>query len=304
MTISELLNNYLEHLESRNYSKDTIRTNSYNIKRFVKFISENYDVNKINLLRKSHLDAWFNSIANKITKKGMPLKPRSVNKLIECTRGFLTFLTKRGYVLNALSDFLQYVKVPHLLPLGIISASDMKKLLCSIQTNSIEGYRDRTMLELMYSSGIRAGELVTLNVQDINFSENTAKVLGKGNKERIVPIGKTAMNFIETYTKAVRPFLMKKGKINSLFINHDSKRLQYSSLLRTIHQCAENAKLADNVTAHTFRRTCATELVRSNANLYHVKEILGHESLETLKHYAKLSIVDIKKTHAKCHPRS
>ena len=127
--------------------------------------------------------------------------------------------------------------------------------------------------------------------------------MGKGRKERIVPVGKTALRYLESYVKAVRPFLVRGKTDNALFLTAEGERLPYRRLLKIVHKYTDNMDLNVTVTPHTFRRSCTTELIRGNANIYHVKELLGHESLDTLKHYAKLNITDLKKTHARCHPR-
>ena len=127
-------------------------------------------------------------------------------------------------------------------------------------------------------------------------------------------IGRTALGLVESYLKGVRPFLARlspegedgpaKGpEEQALFLDEGGKRLPYYTLLRIVHAAAKRAGAAANVTPHTFRRSCTTELLRGGAGMYHVKELLGHESLETLKHYAKLTIADLKATHEKCHPR-
>ncbi|MFT5241464.1 MAG: integrase/recombinase XerC [Candidatus Promineifilaceae bacterium] len=159
------------------------------------------------------------------------------------------------------------------------------------------------MLELFCSSGVRAGELLGLNLGDVELSARTAVVMGKGRKQRVVPFGNTAALFIETYIKAVRPHLMTNTAESALFIDSNGKRIPYHVLRRMVHACREASGLDIVVTPHTFRRSCTTELLRSGANMYHVKELLGHESLDTLKHYARLTITDLKRTHRKCHPR-
>jgi len=178
----------------------------------------------------------------------------------------------------------------------------MKKLLKKIPNDDILGYRDRAMLELMYSSGIRSGELLKLDVSDIDFKNSIMRVTGKGDKDRIVPIGVTALKHLETYIVAIRPFFLKDQSEQALFLSLRGQRFIYRCLMHRIKAHAGNAGL-DDVSSHTFRRSCTTELIRSGANMYHVKEMLGHESLDTLRNYAKLTIIDLKKTHAKCHPR-
>jgi site-specific recombinase XerD len=140
-------------------------------------------------------------------------------------------------------------------------------------------------------------------VTDLDLDNATAVVLGKGNKQRMVPIGKTALRLLESYLKAVRPFLLSQADERALFLNRAGQRMPYHTFRRIVHRSAEAAGLDINVTPHTFRRSCTTELIRGGANLYHVKELLGHENLGTLKHYTKLTIEDLKATHARCHPR-
>ena len=108
---------------------------------------------------------------------------------------------------------------------------------------------------------------------------------------------------MEGYLKAVRPLQAGMSGEAALFVNGSGRRFPYHTFLRLLHATARRAGLPANVTPHTFRRSCATELLRGGANMYHVKELLGHESLDTLKHYAKLTILDLKKEHARCHPR-
>lgn len=129
------------------------------------------------------------------------------------------------------------------------------------------------------------------------------KVHGKGDKERMVPLGKTAMRFLESYLRAVRPFVEKKRNVNSLFFNQCGRPFTSKNLNDMIQNRAKHSKCGIQYTPHTFRRSCATELIRGNANPYHVKDLLGHESIDTLKAYTKLTINDIRKTHKKCHPR-
>jgi len=200
-------------------------------------------------------------------------------------------------------DVLEYMKVPQRLPGGVLAHKEIKKLMRKIETSDPIGYRDRTIFELMYSSGIRAGELIGLKVDDVDFDNAIIKVFGKGRKERLVPLGKTALKYVETYVKAIRPFLLTEGRKEALFLNTRGDPLQYRRLLVMVHKRSKEADLQIKVTPHTFRRSCTTELVRGGANLYHVKDILGHSDLQTLKHYAKLNVTDLRKTLAKCHPR-
>ncbi|MGH7945854.1 MAG: tyrosine-type recombinase/integrase [Opitutaceae bacterium] len=172
--------------------------------------------------------------------------------------------------------------------------AQVKKLSAKIDTTSAEGFRDRAVLELLYSAGLRAAELLGLDVADVDLANATAIVMGKGRKQRVVPIGKTALRLLESYLRGVRPFLVRDANERALWLNHAGQRLRYAVLLRRVHEHADRLDLPVTVTPHTFRRSCTTELIRGGANLWHVKELLGHEHLDTLQHYAKLTIADLK----------
>lgn len=299
-TLEQLSNEYLEYIKSLNHSHYTIKNTRSGIYGFTSYMRRCEVVNSSQLL-KSYIMDWQKHQTEVKTANHLPLKAASINKKIGAVKGFLKFLAYRGYVLNSIPEALRSLREPRMLPRGVVPHAEMRKLLRKIDTSSPRGYMERTILELMYSSALRAGEVVRLKVRDVNFSHMTVTVMGKGSKERIVPVGKTAMRFLETYIKAVRPFLVLNGRKDNLFLNSKGNPLQYNILLSMVRKHCRNLDI--KASTHTFRRSCATELIRGNANLYHVKDMLGHESLETLKHYTKLTINDLRQTHAKCHPR-
>jgi site-specific recombinase XerD len=213
------------------------------------------------------------------------------------------YLYRQGLVRPQLLQAFEYVKQPRVLPNSILTHAEMRALLESIPTDTSEGYRDRTLFELLYSSGIRAGEILGIQLTDLDLENQTVLVTGKGNKQRVVPIGNTATRFLTSYLAAVRPALEYNPQQQALFLDDTGQKMPYHTLRRILNHYTENAHLQTRVTLHTFRRSCTTEMVRAGANLYHIKEMLGHETLDTLKHYTKLTIVDLKKTHHQCHPR-
>ena len=302
-TLYDLLDEYLERQESLRYSKVTRRTVFYNCLSCIKWLWKTHGVTTADTIRKAHLQNWQKHLASRRTEKGLPLKARSINKNVESVRGFFKYLVELGFMQKKTCETLRYVKEPKLLPVGVLENKEMRRMLGKVPLSNTTGYRDRTILELMYSCGLRAGEIVSLNVNNIDFTHKLAKVRGKGDKERMVPVGRTAIRCLETYVKAVRPFMLLAGDEEALFINSTGTRLQYHTLRLIIKEHAKNAKLKEHITTHSFRRSCATELIRGGANLYHVKELLGHEDLQSLKHYTKLTITDLRKTHAKYHPR-
>lgn len=300
--MNELLQDYLEYLKSLNYSNRTIQASTYICLNFILYL-KNQNVNNISELKKSHLLEWQKHLSRQLNQKALPIKPRTINFKITGAKGFLKYLSKKGYVLESIPHILQQVKEPQMLPLGVFTNDELIKIIDKIDTTTPMGYRDRTIVELLYTTAIRANELITLNLDSIDFTNTTATVFGKGSKERVVPIGKTALKYLENYVKAIRPFILNGNETKALFISIRKQRMGYANLLRIIHKYADETDIDENVTPHMFRRSCTTELIRNGANLYHVKDLLGHESLNTLKHYTKLTITDLKTTHRLCHPR-
>ena len=301
-TLDNLLEDFLLHGRSRNMSSVTLRARRYNIAVFIRW-AHGHDVCSIDRVSRALLQQWTRSLAGRRTTKGLPLKPRSINKQIESLRSFIAWLVRSGYTQSHLLDGLEYIKEPQLLPTSVLTHAQMKRLLRQVPGSSSETYRDRALLELLYSTGARISEALGLDLGDLDLKNRTAIVMGKGRKQRVVPIGETAMRYLESYLRAVRPFLLRDHDQQAVFLQADGNRLAYHNVRRMIKRYATTAGLDIVVTAHTFRRSCTTELLRSGANMYHVKELLGHENLDTLKHYAKLTITDLKATHLKCHPR-
>ena len=302
-TLQSLLEECLEHQRSLRYSPYTGRQYQYNVGAFLRWLHSRFRVRTPERLRRTHLLSWQRHLSKLTTRKGRPLKARSINKKIENMRGFLSYLVTSGYIQKQVLNALVYVKEPKTLPGSVLRHGQVRALLEHIDTTSAQGYRNRTMLELLYSSGLRVGELLGMNIDNVDFTNATALVTGKGSKERVVPIGRSALKYLETYVKAIRPYLAGPDAQSVMFHDDTGKRMPYHTFLRILHRCADAAGLDGTVTPHTFRRSCATEMLRGGAGMYHVKELLGHESLDTLKHYAKLTICDLKRTHERCHPR-
>lgn len=297
-----LLEQHLERLQSLGSSPRTVRSRTYSVREFLRWLAAAHAVASPEGLTQEHLRSWQVALARHRTCRGEALRPRSVNKKIEGVRRFLADLHELGYLSAALAGAPQYVKEPKLLPRAL-QHEQVRELLQGIDTTRPEGYRDRTMLELLYSSGLRAAELLGLDIDGVDFEHQVVTVVGKGRRERVVPVGATALRYLEGYLRAVRPALVRDPACRALFVDTAGKRLPYHTLRRMVLATGAQAGILEPLTAHMFRRSCTSELVRGNANLYHVSRMLGHESLDTLRHYVRLNIADIQKTHRQTHPR-
>ncbi len=302
-TLDELKLEYLQHLRAQYYSEMTVKKICKSVDGFIQWMTLYQQVDTPEQIHIRHIDAWHAHLLNWRTVKGLPLKPSTMNIRINSVRGWLTYLAVRGYVLKDIPKALKRVKMPRLLPQNVLTHTQVKQLFNSIDTTTLIGYRNRTLLELMYSCGLRVSEVLGLDVVEVNLDHGTALVHGKGNKDRIVPIGKTALRYVESYIVGIRPFLISNPREQALFVTERGNRCAYHIIKNWLKKYTDNLDFDVRVSSHTFRRSCTTEMIRAGANIYHVKELLGHESLDTLKHYVRLNITDLRKTHQKTHPR-
>ncbi len=299
-SLRELADEYVGHMVSRNFSETTVKNVKCSLNRFMDFM-EKLGVVEPGRLKNDNLRMWMKHLMERRTGKGLPLNVSTVNNGYGYVRKFLVFLAKRGHAHPSLPETVELMKAPRFLPKGILPYAKMKRMLAMIDTTTAEGQRNRTAVELLFSTGIRASELTGLNVDDVDFKSGTLRVMGKGRKERMVPIGRTALRFLESYVKATRQLFLKGEERRALFLSERGGRISYDALLHLVKRnCGVDGM---KVACHTFRRSFATELVKGNANIWHVKTMMGHSSLKSLNAYVSLNVSDLRKTLEKCHPR-
>jgi len=302
-TLEELIEDFGDRYRGLQASPHTIARQRSALKVFIEFLDEHHRVLTPDTLLLEHIHSFQSHLSQRLTKSGMPLKPATINSIIKAVRPYLEMLHEQGYLRRVLSKHLKYIREPKLLPTSVLTHAQVRKLMRKINTNTSVGICDRAAIELLYSSGIRIGELEDLRLQDIDLERGVARVIGKGRKERYVPIGKTALKWLASYIRGVRPFMLQGNSTDAVFVNAHGNPLSQHTLRDRVRAYGRQLGLDIPITPHTFRRSCTSEMIKSNANLYHVKQLLGHESFETLNHYAKLDIKDLQKTHEKCHPR-
>jgi integrase/recombinase XerD len=302
-TLADFLDEYLEHGRGRGRSPVHLRGQRFVILRTLRWLESVYQVSRPDQLTRGHLTAWTKQVSGQRTSKGFPLKPRSIAKQFDTDRKFVGWLETRGLLPSGLREELPNIKVPDLLPISVLTHQQMLRLIAGVDVSTPQGCQLRAALEVLYSSGLRVSELLGMDVASVDLAAGVARVLGKGGKERVVPVGATALRHLESYLKGVRPMFIRGPSEAALWLGSAGGRLPYHTFRRQLLAVAKESRLPVHVTAHTFRRSCATELIRGGANLWHVKDLLGHENVDTLNHYVRLMIVDLKKTHARCHPR-
>jgi integrase/recombinase XerD len=302
-SFSDFREKYKQHLLILNYAERTIEGHVFYLNRFMAWLNER-DVSGITAVMKSHVADYQTHLYEQINRNGEPLGPRYQNHVLGIVKSFFCFLRESDYLASDPSRDVAYAKTPKRLPRSILSGPEAKKVIHAPNTKTALGYRDRTILEVLYSTGIRRHELVNLTLPDVDYQEGFVRINnGKGSKDRVVPIGKIACRYIENYVKQVRPMLVKDPTENHLFLSILGHSPCFSTIGEIVKKHTRKAKIKKTVTPHTFRHTCATHMLRNKANIRHLQELLGHASLESTQVYAHVSITDLKEVHSKCHPR-
>ena len=238
-----------------------------------------------------------------INAKGYPNSVAYQNSMLCVVKQFLEYLRDTGYIVSNPARDIAYARQPKTLPGGILSPSEVRKIIHAPDVKSVIGYRDRAILEILYSSGIRKTELRKLSLDDVDYHDGFLRVKGKGNKERIVPIGRIACRYLENYVKSVRPDLIKDPYNKTVFLSSRGNRLNHNAVWVLVKKYAKKAKIKKNVHCHTFRHTCATAMLKNKADIRIIQELLGHSSLNSTQVYTRVSITDLKEVHKRCHPR-
>jgi integrase/recombinase XerD len=215
------------------------------------------------------------------------------------------FLVKENYLVYDPSADIELPKTRKRLPRDILSTREISRLLSAPDSHTPMGIRDRAILELFYSTGIRNTELRNLKMAEVDMRRGEIRITsGKGGKSRVVPIGEVAAYYLSLYLERSRPQLVKESDEERLFVSVRGRRLFRKDLTSLVHKYAIKAGIKKNITCHTLRHTCATHMLKGRADLRYIQELLGHGDLSTTQIYTRVELSDLKRVHAQCHPRN
>ena len=232
------------------------------------------------------------------------LSARSQARIISGIKQFFSYLMLENLINQDPSSLLEQPKLGRKLP-EVLSIEEVDLLIGAVNLNSNEGSRNRAMLEVLYSCGLRVSELVNLKFTDLFYDEGFVRVIGKGNKERLVPLSKSVELEISTYQEKMRSKLdIKDGHENFIFLNRRGKQLTRVMVFLIIKDLAAKINLTKSISPHTFRHSFATHLIEGGANLRAIQEMLGHESIITTEIYTHLDQSFLKEAILSYHPRN
>ena len=228
---------------------------------------------------------------------------KSLARFISTVRSFHQFALREKYAAKDPTVLIETPKYERRLP-DVLEVDEIVALLETPDISKNNGYRDRTMLELLSATGMRVSELIQLEVENVNLIMGFVRVFGKGNKERIVPLGDTVIDFLTKYIETVRPQLLKKTTTDALFLNLHGKPLSRQGIWKMIKQTGIKANINKTLTPHTLRHSFATHLLENGADLRAVQEMLGHSDISTTQLYTHVSKSQIRKMYNAFHPRA
>lgn len=287
----EAVDNFFKYIKiEKNFSENTIINYKNDLKQFFNFVLKS----KINDFQNVDIRGFIVHLSSKKYSKA------SVERKIATLKSFFNYLKREGTLKVNPAENISFPKKDKKLP-RFLEVNEINYFLDNIKGDRLEDIRDKAILETLYSTGIRVSELVNLNVQDVDFQNSLIKVLGKGSKERIVPIGSKALDSIENYIKN------RKSKFNNnevLFVNKKGKKINVRTVRYRLNKLTIKYGLSKHISPHSIRHSFATHLLDKGADLRSIQELLGHANLTTTQIYTHVTTERLKEVYSKSHPRS
>lgn len=295
-------------LSEKGYSEHTCRAYLQDLEEFYRFLDKKRHQNGQTVRDSGGFDVdrlFIREYLGVLHKKN---KKVTIARKLSAIRSFFRFLVRQGVITDNPADFVATPKQDKMIP-DYLSVDNVFRLLDSIEPDTLLKYRDRAIFETLYSCGIRVSELAGMNVFDVDFQAGLIRVFGKGQKERLVPVGSKALDAIRTYREILGCEAADCGKAAApdkngpLFLNKNFGRLSTRSIARVLEKTARGCGLPMPVSPHMLRHSFATHMLDAGADLKAVQEILGHRSLSTTQKYTHVSIDRLMQAYDKAHPR-
>ena len=289
--LSKLIEEFLRYLLiDKGYSNNTIESYKRDLEKFLIF-NKDKDINSI---KNNDLKEYIKYLNEE------KLNEKSIARNISSIKSFYKFLSIQKYINNNPSDSIFQPKLKKSLP-NILTEEEVLKLL-DIKLTDNFSYRNKAMLELMYATGIRVSELVNLKLQDIDLNQDIIRTFGKGSKERVIPIGDYAKEYLEKYIYEYRGSMLKKEASEYLFLNNHGKKMTRQGFFKIIKKIAQEKGINKDLSPHTLRHSFASHLLKHGADLRTIQELLGHSDISTTQIYTHITNEQLKKNYKNYHP--
>ena len=282
----------------KNLSTNSIKSYKSDLRRYINFIFNIESIKDLNSIRQIHIRNFIRYLNDQ------NLSSSSINRSFSSIRSYHKFLSGEEKITHNPTQLLEPPKLSKKLPM-VLSVQEVNEIINSVNLESTMGYRDIAILETLYSAGLRVSELCALEMNNLLFDSSMLRVLGKGNKERYVPLGSKAIKLINDYCKYVRSKLInKKYSDGNVFLSKNGKQLTRMTIFNIMKKWAQISGLNKDISPHTFRHSFATHLLEGGADLRAVQEMLGHSDISTTQIYTHLDNEYLKEVHQTFHPRA
>ena len=290
---------FQEHMKALNYSPRTIRDYGFQLSYFMRYL-ESSNITEVGQITRDVVRNYQMGLLTQEKQISLDTQRSRVVSL----KSLFRYLFKTNQVMYDPTSDLEMPRRKKNLPRAIMTKKEIFTLLNQPDCDKPLGLRDKAILELLYSTGIRNQEIRQLTVYDVNTVEHDLNIRqGKGQKDRVVPLGEIASNYIDEYLKHGRPKLLNGQETQLLFITKNGLPINHANLIWLVRKYVKRAKIDKNVTPHSVRHTFATHMLKNKAPLPHIQQLLGHESIETTLIYTQVEVSDLKKAHKMYHPR-
>ena len=285
-----LLKRYEDHSKALGLSPLSIVNYLCDVRAFLRYLEEEEKIEDLKDVDKRAVSRYQSYLYSH--PKGYNLRTQS--KKLQGLKHFFRFLEREDILLSDPTTLLRLPKIPKVLPLNVPSEKEIKKLLNSIDLDAWLGLRDRAILEILYSTGIRSSELMNLTLDSLDRENRLLKIYrGKGNKDRVVPIGETALHYLELYLKNERSKFIKMDGDRRIFLTSRGGAMKSENGADLLRRWTKHAGITKPIRPHMLRHAMATHMLRHHAPIRHIQEILGHASLGTTQLYTKVEIHDL-----------
>ena len=296
-TWENLLNDYLIYLKiERGLSENSIKSYSYDIKNLLSYINKYNSKLSLKQCDKQFMQEFIYEISKNINS-------RSQSRLLSSLKSFFNYLVFEGYNNISPMELIESPKIVTKLP-EVLSIEEIKLLIKNSELNKNHGIRNSAILETLYGSGLRVSELINLKLSDIHYDDKLLLIQGKGNKQRLVPLGSISESKVSNYVNNYR--ILKKVKKNSndiVFLNRNGKKLTRAMIFNIVKEAQNKSNIKKTVSPHTFRHSFATHLLENGADLRSIQIMMGHENITTTEVYTHLDTKHLSKTLNRFHPR-
>ncbi len=291
------INNYIRLLRIKNLSENTIDAYQRDLKKYMDFLQNTFSIHHESEIQPEHVRSFIQKLSD------WGLSSRTIVRTLSSINRYHTYLCMEEILSKNPTVNVNKRKIPQTLP-NVLTVEEVEEILENVDTESHLGKRDLALLEILYSCGLRVSEVCTLRGIDILQDSEMIRVRGKGDKERMVPMGPRAMEKMDLYLKYSRPFLLKRGsEVGEIFLSRNGKPLTRMTIYNILTRYSAEAHIKKQISPHTFRHSFATHLLEGGADLRAVQEMLGHSNIVTTQIYTHLDKHYLQEVHKSFHPR-